>query len=426
MSENKPSLAQQSGADYLNHKERLLKAQSGHREVVHPKKYPAVTAILERPDLGHMEFTLDPNNPAQGYELDKRKRDLAKDTGNSLPESILESMATKDYGKDKIIEAGSYDPLCREKGIDLLTRGAGLERLKQVVAEIRRTRKGSVAIFFTDLDKFKHINDDFPEGHPGGDALIRCAAESLQQTGTRDTDFSVRYGGEELMKVLPGITRKAAKKLALTLQKRYSLNQKRALAEKGIFIDESDKELLGRDYGNFPSLDKLQTMSIGIAFVSGDDPRLDDPNFIDILLKEANEAEHAAKIERNRVAIMKNGKPVLVDPDLSEHPVTIEEISPEEKAKLTVVGEVARSMADKQRNDFTAAMNRLEIALNMTNSSELKFEIEEAIMALAQASSRTDELLQMPRYKTTRTPGGQIQLDWDASLSGNKASDLPE
>lgn len=419
MSENKPSQAEQSGADFLSHKERLVKYQDGQREIVPPKKFPSVTARLVRPDIGDMEFTLDPNNPGQGYELNKRKRELVQEIGHPLPEKILEGMATKDYGKDKIIEAGSYDPLCREKGIDLLTRGAGLERLKQVVAEIRRTRQGSVSIFFTDLDKFKHINDDFPEGHPGGDALIRCAAESLQQTGTRNTDFSVRYGGEELMKVLPGISRKAAKRLALTLQKRYALNQRRALVEKGIYFEDTDKELLKRDYGNFPSLDKLQTMSIGIAFVSADDPRLDHPNFIENLIKEANEAEHAAKIERNRVAIMKDGKPVLVDPDLSEHPVTIEEMSPEEKTKVETLRQLKHAIDHVSGNKIGGSMGNIELAL-VNAPDDIKLYLEEALTGLIDLHDKLSEITSLQRFVVEPGPDGKPRLNVEASLEKQK------
>ncbi len=419
MSENKPSQAEQSGADFLSHKERLVKYQDGQREIVPPKKFPSVTARLVRPDIGDMEFTLDPNNPGQGYELNKRKRELVQEIGHPLPEKILEGMATKDYGKDKIIEAGSYDPLCREKGIDLLTRGAGLERLKQVVAEIRRTRQGSVSIFFTDLDKFKHINDDFPEGHPGGDALIRCAAESLQQTGTRNTDFSVRYGGEELMKVLPGISRKAAKRLALTLQKRYALNQRRALVEKGIYFEDTDKELLKRDYGNFPSLDKLQTMSIGIAFVSADDPRLDHPNFIENLIKEANEAEHAAKIERNRVAIMKDGKPVLVDPDLSEHPVTIEEMSPEEKTKVETLRQLKHAIDHVSGNKIGGSMGNIELAL-ANAPDDIKLYLEEALTGLIDLHDKLSEITSLQRFVVEPGPDGKPRLNVEASLEKQK------
>ncbi len=424
MSENKPSLAEQAGADFLNHKVRMEKALAGHREIVHPKKYPAITTSLERPDIGHMEFTLDPEHPGQSYELNKRMRGLAKEIGPEhppLPTKVLEGMAARDYGKDKIIEAGSYDPLCREKGIDLLTRGAGLERLKQAIATIRRTRQGSIAVFFADLDKFKNINDNFPEGHPGGDALIRCAAESLQQTGTRDTDFSVRYGGEELMKVLlmdgdPRKARKAAKKLALALQKRYALNQRRALATKGIFLDEADKQLLERDYGNFPSLDELQTMSIGIAFISAEDPRLDDPTFIDILLKEANEAEHAAKTERNRVAIMKDGKPVLVDPDLSEHPVTVEEISPEEQAKVEALRQAKHAFDHITGNKLGGAMGKLELALMKTDPEDVKRYIEDALEGLSELDEELDTVTSLQRFITEQGPDGKPRLNVEASL----------
>ncbi len=55
-----------------------------------------------------------------------------------------------------------------------------------------------------DLDRFKEINDSF--GHPFGDACIRHVAAVLQRSFRRDTDTTIRYGGDELIVIGVGGT----------------------------------------------------------------------------------------------------------------------------------------------------------------------------------------------------------------------------
>jgi diguanylate cyclase (GGDEF)-like protein len=56
------------------------------------------------------------------------------------------------------------------------------------------------ALMMADLDHFKEVNDGF--GHPGGDTVLRGVAELLL-SGLRATDMPGRYGGEEIIVVLP-------------------------------------------------------------------------------------------------------------------------------------------------------------------------------------------------------------------------------
>ena len=56
------------------------------------------------------------------------------------------------------------------------------------------------AAVFLDVDHFKHINDTF--GHAVGDEVLRTVARLMVMT-VRDTDVCIRYGGEELLAILP-------------------------------------------------------------------------------------------------------------------------------------------------------------------------------------------------------------------------------
>lgn len=52
-----------------------------------------------------------------------------------------------------------------------------------------------------DIDHFKRFNDNF--GHGVGDQVLRLVAKALQAQ-VRENDLAARYGGEELIAILPG------------------------------------------------------------------------------------------------------------------------------------------------------------------------------------------------------------------------------
>ncbi|HEX8406070.1 MAG TPA: diguanylate cyclase [Duganella sp.] len=81
-------------------------------------------------------------------------------------------------------------------------RGAIMDILQKAVARHEREQRG-LALLFADLDHFKHINDKY--GHPAGDAVLREVTSRMGRA-MREYDSLGRYGGEELMLVLPACT----------------------------------------------------------------------------------------------------------------------------------------------------------------------------------------------------------------------------
>ncbi len=73
------------------------------------------------------------------------------------------------------------------------------ERLRVEWAACRR-RGCPLAVFITDLDHFKQINDRF--GHYVGDEILRAVSSNLREV-TRTLDFAARYGGEEFVVIAP-------------------------------------------------------------------------------------------------------------------------------------------------------------------------------------------------------------------------------
>jgi diguanylate cyclase (GGDEF)-like protein len=92
----------------------------------------------------------------------------------------------------------------------LYNRGAFVELLER---EMNRSRReGSPLIFaICDIDHFKLVNDKY--GHLFGDDVLVSVARRLSQT-LRDYDICGRYGGEELVIMLPGMdANKAAERI---------------------------------------------------------------------------------------------------------------------------------------------------------------------------------------------------------------------
>jgi diguanylate cyclase len=69
-------------------------------------------------------------------------------------------------------------------------------------AQIAAMESGNaLSIVLLDIDHFKAFNDRF--GHQFGDQILRLIAQLLQH-GLRNDDLAARFGGEELVGVLPG------------------------------------------------------------------------------------------------------------------------------------------------------------------------------------------------------------------------------
>lgn len=78
------------------------------------------------------------------------------------------------------------------------TRSAGIRKLEEI---IRVSEEEENCVAFIDIDELKSINDRY--GHTEGDFVIKTIAKILIDT-IRDTDWVVRYGGDEFLVLLRG------------------------------------------------------------------------------------------------------------------------------------------------------------------------------------------------------------------------------
>jgi diguanylate cyclase (GGDEF)-like protein len=99
------------------------------------------------------------------------------------------------------------DQLGKAALLDPLT-GLGNRRLLD-----RRLRlaTGQLCVVFVDVDKFKAVNDTF--GHDVGDGVLVRVADILHEL-TRADDTVVRYGGDEFVVLIPGVSQEEAAAIA--------------------------------------------------------------------------------------------------------------------------------------------------------------------------------------------------------------------
>ena len=138
----------------------------------------------------------------------------------------------------------------RQAVTDDLTGLANRRRFQDAIAgEVERARrfKQGVGLVMLDIDDFKRVNDTY--GHQQGDAVLKEIARVLRES-SREIDEPARYGGEELVMVLPGADLDGA----------YLLGERVREA-----VEKLEMPIL--DDGDAPPL--KVTVSLGVAAQSG-------------------------------------------------------------------------------------------------------------------------------------------------------------
>jgi diguanylate cyclase (GGDEF)-like protein len=195
----------------------------------------------------------------------------AKRSGEALSRDEIREVAAASLQIAAMIENARLFALAtRDSLTGLLRRPVFDEQLETETA--RFGRGGSVfAVLMADIDNFKRVNDTF--GHPMGDRVLRAVSTAIR-SHTRESDIVSRYGGEEIILLLPNTDSEGALAIA----------EKLRAAVAGVAVAEG--ELILR-----------ATVSVGVAVI---EPEMTPSRLVAL----ADEALYQAKnLGKNRVEI---------------------------------------------------------------------------------------------------------------------------
>ena len=119
--------------------------------------------------------------------------------------NLLFLFATRLRRGNQTIVEGTRERLAIERSalVDVLTGLSNRRWLEDRLPRFlsRHEHSGDpLSILVIDIDHFKRINDDF--GHAAGDDALRAVGKTITAC-LRPTDFAARYGGEEMVVILP-------------------------------------------------------------------------------------------------------------------------------------------------------------------------------------------------------------------------------
>lgn len=154
-----------------------------------------------------------------GRQIDELEREVYNWRGQARQiEQRLHHHSKQSFQQIKRIQRDAWE--------DRLTGVHNRRFLDEKFPEIFAEHKNSgcdLSVIMFDLDHFKKLNDTC--GHSAGDRVLAFVGELLKQC-LRADDLAVRYGGDEFLLILPGISPDGAVKLARRLMAHFAQRAK--------------------------------------------------------------------------------------------------------------------------------------------------------------------------------------------------------
>ena len=177
-------------------------SQQLHTVMASAKQFLTVAIADNRSQIKAMNDVADQTEVGVDPKLlvENLLNELAKTVtrATKLEASFVESTRELDVIRDSLSKS---EERARTDALTGLPNRHALDEFFRV-AQIAAMEKGEpLSVLLIDIDHFKSFNDNF--GHGVGDQVLRLMAKVLRER-VREIDLPARYGGEELIAVLPG------------------------------------------------------------------------------------------------------------------------------------------------------------------------------------------------------------------------------
>lgn len=201
------------------------------------------------------------------HVLSEQNRDLAS-ANQRLEQRVAERTTELAHANRKLTEFNlRLEALSNTDGLlGIANRRYFDDRLAVEWRRAVRERQ-AVSLLMIDVDHFKHYNDAY--GHQAGDRCLQSVAQAALSAVRRPTDLLARYGGEELVVLLPNTDLNGATLAAQNIRKAIS----------DLHIQHADSPVAGE-----------VTVSIGVAMMTPDQATRSSA-----LIAAADNALYAAK-----------------------------------------------------------------------------------------------------------------------------------
>lgn len=193
---------------------------------------------------------------------------------------IISQIKERETTEGKLRQAKQQlEALAAEDSLTGLSNRRSFDAALQTEFERALRNRSSLGLIMIDVDRFKQFNDLY--GHPAGDDCLVRVAKAIKAIPARPADLTARYGGEELVVLLPDTDEDGALLIAERLRSAVESLQIPHTASPG----------------------RVVTVSIGVAATRPVTNQGDAKQF----LKSADEALYKAKAQgRNQVCSVSN------------------------------------------------------------------------------------------------------------------------
>jgi diguanylate cyclase (GGDEF)-like protein/PAS domain S-box-containing protein len=270
------------------------------RGIIHPDDWPTVEQMVAEARItgkpAEAIYRLQHKSGAYVW-VEGRYSFVAEDEGFIV---VLRDISTRKSAELKL--AAAHAELAKQANTDGLT-GLANRRCFDEAFEAKHAKAlesaKPLSLLLIDVDRFKLFNDTY--GHQAGDECLRRVAKAIESC-VRPSDLCARYGGEEVVVLLPGSDDAAA----------YRVGERIRAAVESLDIPHQGNEAAG----------KRVTISVGCAT---QEPGSDQPA-LSLIAQADRRLYEAKRTGRNRVLSALSMPAAAAPPKLENETARIEAV----------------------------------------------------------------------------------------------------